>query len=148
MDLESNIQSEVSQNEKNKQRVLMHICGIQKNGTDEPLCRTRIEMQMQKTDCGHDGGGGGMNWEIRINIYTLPHVKQISSGNLLYSAGNSARASFFFFFFSVMTQMGRGEGGQTCTHTADSLLGIAETNTNCKATMCMYAVVSDSFAIP
>ena len=44
--------------------------------------------------------------------------------------------------------MGRGEGGDTCTHTADSLLGIAETNTNCKATMCMYAVVSDSFAIP
>ena len=31
MDLETNIQSEVSQKEKNKDRILMHICGIWKN---------------------------------------------------------------------------------------------------------------------
>ena len=30
-----------------------------------------------------------MTWEIRIGIYTLPCVKQIASGKLLYSTGSS-----------------------------------------------------------
>ena len=38
-------------------------------------------------------GEGGMNWEIRFNINTLPCVKQIASGNLLYSSGSSAQCS-------------------------------------------------------
>ena len=46
MDQESVIQSEVSQKEKNKYCVLMHVCGISKNGTDEPGCRAEIETQM------------------------------------------------------------------------------------------------------
>ena len=46
MDLESVIQSEVSQKEKNKYHILMHICGTQKNGTDEPVCRAEIETQI------------------------------------------------------------------------------------------------------
>ena len=28
-------------------------------------------------------GEGGMNWEIRIDLYTLPCVKLIPSGNML-----------------------------------------------------------------
>ena len=43
MDLESVIQSEISQ--KNIYHILMHICAIQKNGTDEPICRAGIERQ-------------------------------------------------------------------------------------------------------
>ena len=40
MNLEPNIQSEVSQQkEKNEYHILMHIYGIQKDGTDEPICR-------------------------------------------------------------------------------------------------------------
>ena len=35
MDLESVKQSEVSQKEKNKYRILTHICGIYKNGIDD-----------------------------------------------------------------------------------------------------------------
>ena len=46
MDLDTVIQSEVSQKEKNKYRILTHICGTQKNGTDEPVCRAEIETQM------------------------------------------------------------------------------------------------------
>ena len=34
-----------------------------------------------------------MNWEISIDIYTLSCVKQIASGNLLYSTGSSAGCS-------------------------------------------------------
>ena len=50
MDLETVIQSKVSQKEKNKQRILTHIYGIQKNGTDEPVCKAEIETQMQRTN--------------------------------------------------------------------------------------------------
>ena len=46
MDLETAIQSEVSQKEKNKYRILTHICGTLKSGTDEPVCRAEIETQM------------------------------------------------------------------------------------------------------
>ena len=59
MDLESVIQSEVSQKEKNKYRILTHKYGIQKNGTDELICKAEIESQMQKTSYGYQGGKGG-----------------------------------------------------------------------------------------
>ena len=36
---------------------------------------------------------GEMNWEIRIDINTLPCVEQIASGKQLYSTGSSARCS-------------------------------------------------------
>ena len=39
VDLKTVIQSEVSQKEKNKYRILMCVCGTYKNGTDEPFCR-------------------------------------------------------------------------------------------------------------
>ena len=58
-------------------------------------------MQMQRTDLWTRGvyRGDGMNWEIGIDDYALLCVKQIESGNLLYTAGSSAQCS-------VMTQMG------------------------------------------
>ena len=43
MNLETVIQSGVSQ--KNKYQILTHVCGIWKNGIDEPICRAGIEMQ-------------------------------------------------------------------------------------------------------
>ena len=46
MDLESVIQSEVSQKEKNKYCMLSHTYGISKNGTDEPSGRAGIKTQM------------------------------------------------------------------------------------------------------
>ena len=45
MNLEPVIQSAVlSQKEKNKYSMLMHIYGIQKKGIDEPICREGMEM--------------------------------------------------------------------------------------------------------
>ena len=91
MDLETVIHCEVSQKEKNKYCILMHICGTQKNGTDEPVCKAEIETQMQRTniwtlrgESGVGGTGGGLNWEIGIDIYTLICIKQINNKNLLY----------------------------------------------------------------
>ena len=45
MNLESIIQSEVSQKEKYKYRILTHIYGIQKNGTEEFIYRAAVEKQ-------------------------------------------------------------------------------------------------------
>ena len=92
MDLETVRQSEVSQKEKNKYHIIMHICRIQKNGTDEPVCKAEIETQMQRTNVwtpvgessGGVCGGGVMNWEIEIDIYTPICIKQITSKTLLY----------------------------------------------------------------
>ena len=86
------IQSEVSQKEKNKYRILTHICGTQKNGTDEPVFRSEIETQMQRTklwtprgeSSGGVGGGGVMNWAIGIDMYTLMCIKLMTNKNLLY----------------------------------------------------------------
>ena len=56
----------------------MHVCGIYYNGTDEPIYRSGIEMQMQRTDLWTRGvyRGDGMNWEIGIDDYALLCVKQ------------------------------------------------------------------------
>ena len=69
------------------------------------FCRAGIEMLTQRTGgwTRSREGEGGMNWEVRIDIYTLPCVKSIVSGNLLYSTGSSTQCS-------VMTHMG-GMGG-------------------------------------
>ena len=45
MNLEHVIQSEISQKEKNKYRILTPIHGIYKDGTDEPTCREGTETQ-------------------------------------------------------------------------------------------------------
>ena len=45
VDLESVIQSEVSQKEKNKYHIITHICGIQKNCIDDLIFKAEIETQ-------------------------------------------------------------------------------------------------------
>ena len=70
------------------------ICGILKNGTNELTNKTEIESQMQKTTLWLPGGkGGGINWDIGIDIYTLLYIKQITNKDLLYSTGNSTQYS-------------------------------------------------------
>ena len=45
MNLEPIIQREVSQKEKDKYHILMHIYGIYKNGTEEFIYRATVEKQ-------------------------------------------------------------------------------------------------------
>ena len=48
----------------------------------------------KQTYYGYQGGsGGGINWEIGIDIYTLLSIKQITNENLLYSTGNFTQCS-------------------------------------------------------
>ena len=56
MNLELVIQSEISQKEKNKYSILIHVCRIWKNGIYEPICREGMEMQIYIMDCGHSEG--------------------------------------------------------------------------------------------
>ena len=49
-DLEAVIRSKVSQEEKNKYHIFMHIYEIWKGCTDDPICRATKEMQAQRTD--------------------------------------------------------------------------------------------------
>ena len=57
MDLETVMQSGVSQ--KNKYHIISLICGIQKNGTDELICKAEIKTQMQRTNVWIPRGEGG-----------------------------------------------------------------------------------------
>ena len=89
MDLEMVIQDEVSQKEKTRYCISMHIWGIYKSGTDEPICKAEIETQTQRTNTWTPRGGrrSGMNWETGTDIHTPLCIKQTTNENLLYSTG-------------------------------------------------------------
>ena len=77
MNSEPIIQSEVSQKEKDKYRILMHTYGIQKDGTDEFICKAAMKKQTQRTDLWAQGRGKErvrcmerVTWKL-----TLPNVK-------------------------------------------------------------------------
>ena len=80
MKLEPIIQSEVSQEEKNKYNLLMHIYGIQKGGTDESVHRasngdTGIENRLTDRGGGEEGEGE-MNGGSSMEAYTLTFVNR------------------------------------------------------------------------
>ena len=74
MNLEAIIQSEVSQKEKDKYHILMHIYRIQKNGTEEFIYMAAVEKQTQRVDLwtwergGEDEVYGKRNMETYITI--------------------------------------------------------------------------------
>ena len=85
MDPKIIIQSEVSQKEKYKQCVIFFVCVIQRNGTDEPICKVELETQTQRTNIWTGGKGGGMGWEIATDICKLFCMKQMAGQGLLHS---------------------------------------------------------------
>ena len=64
LDLETSYR--VSQKDKNKYHILTHICGIQKTGTEEPICKAETETTDAKNKRMNTEGEeeGWMNWEI------------------------------------------------------------------------------------
>ena len=79
MDLESVIQSVISQKEKNKYRILTHIYGTQKNGTDEPSVRAGIEIQTQRTDLWTQWGKGRLGRIERVALTCIHYMCKIDS---------------------------------------------------------------------
>ena len=65
--LELIIQSEVSQKEKHPYSILTHIYGIQKDGNDDPVCKTGKKTAVYNGLLDSEGEGeGGMIWENGI----------------------------------------------------------------------------------
>ena len=62
--------------------------------------RNRVTDVENKLMVTRGKGGGGINWEIGIDIYTLLYIKQTTNKDLLYSTDNSTQ-------YSVMTYMGK-----------------------------------------
>ena len=77
MDLETVIQSEVSQKEKNKLCILTHIHRIQKNGIADLICEAEIDTQTQRTNVwtpvGERGwdGLGYWDWHTYTTMYKI-----------------------------------------------------------------------------
>ena len=53
--------------------------------------------------------GGGINWKIGIDTYTLLYIKWITNKDLLYSPGNSSQ-------YSVITYMGKESKKSGCMY--------------------------------
>ena len=101
MDLEIVIQSEVSQRKTNI--IYYHLYVESRKMVQMNLfAKQKQSHRCRKQTYGYQGGkgGGGMNWEIGIDIYTLVYMKQVTNENLLCNTGNSTQCS-------VVTQMGR-----------------------------------------
>ena len=74
MDLETVIQSEMSQKEKNRYHMLMHICGIQKNGVDNLICKAEIETLVENKCMDNEvemGGWSELDQDMHIYRYTI-----------------------------------------------------------------------------
>ena len=100
MSQECIIQSEVSQIEENKYRILMHIMESRKTVLMTLIVGQDVrDVENIPVDTVGEGEGV-MNWESIIDIYTLPYVKQIASEKFLHNTGCSLQS--------------RGVGGDIC----------------------------------
>ena len=99
MHLEIIILTEVSQTGKEKYQMVQLICGIKKKIRMNLFTRKKQTHRHRKQTYGYQGGGG-INWKIGNDIYTLLYIKQITDKDLLYSTGNSTQ-------YSVMAYMGK-----------------------------------------
>ena len=91
MNLEPIIQSEVSEEEKNKYHTLIYIYGIQKDGTDKSMCRAAQETQTWGTDIGQEEEGE-INGESSMDAYTLTYVNRQSMGICCMTQGTQTGA--------------------------------------------------------
>ena len=70
------MQSEVSQKETHQYSILMHIYGIQKDGNDNPVCKTAKETQIYRSLLDSVGEGeGGMIQENGIETCIILYKK-------------------------------------------------------------------------
>ena len=103
----------------------MHICGLQKNGTNKLICKAEIELQTQRTNLWLSREEwGGRDWDIGIDtyVYTIGTIiNEITTENLLYSTGNFTQCSDL----TGKEIQKRGDSGISI---ADSLCCTAETN--------------------
>ena len=94
--LELIIQSEISRKEKYKYCILMHIYGIYKDGFDEFIFRTvwKNRHREQTNRHGEEERRDRVRCMERVTWkLTIPFVKLIAIGNLLYDSRSTNRGS-------------------------------------------------------
>ena len=125
INLESVIQSEVSQKKKNKCCVLMHIYGILKNGTDGPIFRARIEIQTYRKDAWTQKGQEREGWIERAALkYARYHMRNRSlMGSRCVTQGAQS------VLCDHLEGWDGGRGGREVQERGDSCWCMAETNT-------------------
>ena len=67
---------------------------IHKTDTDSRVLKPNLGLS--KGNCG----GGGLNWEVGINIYMLPYIKQVGNTDPVTSTGKSSQ-------YSLIIHMGK-----------------------------------------
>ena len=105
--------------------------GVQKEGTDEPVCRAGMQGRHREQTYGNGRWGekreGEANGEGGMEASTWPYVKQTGSGDLLYDPENSPWGSVNL---EGWERAGGGrevrQGGDVCTPLADSRCCVAE----------------------
>ena len=93
MNQELIIQSEVSQKEKNKY-INTYIWNLERWYWWNYLQSSKGDADIENRLLDTVGKGEeGMNWKSNTETYTLPCVKQIASGNMLYDTGTQIQSS-------------------------------------------------------
>ena len=119
MKLEPIIQSEISQKEKHQYSIPTHIYGIQKDGKDNPVCKTAKETQMYRTVFWTLWERARVGWFGRMALKHVNYYMWNESPHAWYRVLGAGAG---------MTQrdgMGREVGGgfrmgNTCTSMVDS----------------------------
>ena len=68
------LEREVSQKEKNKYRLVSLMCEIQKNDTDELICKTERDADLENGYMDTEEGGGGCSGSLKLT-YIHPYVE-------------------------------------------------------------------------
>ena len=105
MDPETVIQSEVGQKEKSKYCILMKVCGIQKNGTNEPMCKPEKETQTQKQLYGHQGGK--CEWGDLGDWVDMQCKSYVNSSQALNNNNNERLTTYFFLTDKIPLKTGQ-----------------------------------------
>lgn len=72
MDLETVVQSELSQKEESKSRILTNVCGIYKNGIPDPICKTEVDIDLDNKHMDIEGRMEMWDeWGDEMDSYTL-----------------------------------------------------------------------------
>ena len=58
----------MSKKEKNKYHIIRHVYGIKKNGTDEPICKEEMEIQVWRTDLWAQYGKGRVGQIEKVSL--------------------------------------------------------------------------------
>ena len=98
-------------------------CGIKKKKKFKwSYLQNRLTNRKQTYGYQRGKVGGGINWEIGVDIYTLLYIKWVTNKDLLYSTGNYTQ-------YFIITYVGKESEIEIHRYVTESLCCILKTNT-------------------